>query len=174
MAEVRAWRLALFVGLGNLILPPFSGRSVRGLLWRLGGAQVARGAQVSRGVLVGHANISLGAGSYLGPEVALLANSRSSIMIGARVAVGPRTSFFVEGHDIGDEHKRAGAVTHAPITVGDGAWIGAGCIITPGVIIGAGAVVAAGTLVREDVKPHTVVGGNPMRVLRELADRAAA
>jgi hypothetical protein len=40
--------------------------------------------------------------------------------------------------------------------------------IWQGVTIGDGAVVAAGSLVREDVKPNTLVGGVPARVIREL------
>lgn len=49
------------------------------------------------------------------------------------------------------------------VTIGDGAWIGAGAIILPGVTIGAGAVVGAGSVVTSDVAPGTTVVGNPAR-----------
>ena len=38
----------------------------------------------------------------------------------------------------------------------------------PGVTIGEGAVVAGGAVVVKDVEPHTVVGGNPAKVIKRL------
>ena len=35
----------------------------------------------------------------------------------------------------------------------------------PGVTIGEGSIVAAGSIVTKSVPPHTVVGGNPARVI---------
>jgi maltose O-acetyltransferase len=56
----------------------------------------------------------------------------------------------------------------APITIGDGAWLGARSTILPGVTIGAGAVVAAGSVVIGDVAPDVVVAGVPAVVRRQL------
>jgi acetyltransferase-like isoleucine patch superfamily enzyme len=50
--------------------------------------------------------------------------------------------------------------------VGDRASIGTGAVILGGISIGEGAVVGAGAVVTKDVAPHTVVAGNPARVLR--------
>lgn len=51
------------------------------------------------------------------------------------------------------------------ITIQDWAYIGSGSHILPGVTIGVGALVAAGSIVTKSVPPHTVVGGNPARVI---------
>ncbi|HNU03478.1 MAG TPA: DapH/DapD/GlmU-related protein, partial [Anaerolineae bacterium] len=59
-------------------------------------------------------------------------------------------------------------ITAQGIVVEDDVWIGAGAIITDGVRVGRGAVVAAGAVVTGDVPPHTVVGGVPARVLKEI------
>ena len=48
------------------------------------------------------------------------------------------------------------------------AWIGAGAIILPGVTIGEYSIVGAGSVVTKDVKPHTVVAGNPAKVIRKI------
>jgi acetyltransferase-like isoleucine patch superfamily enzyme len=51
--------------------------------------------------------------------------------------------------------------SRGPVTIGDDVWIGYDVVIQSGVTIGAGAVVATGTLVRKDVEPYALVGGNP-------------
>jgi acetyltransferase-like isoleucine patch superfamily enzyme len=55
-----------------------------------------------------------------------------------------------------------------PVRIEDDAWIGAGACVLRGVVIGKGAIVGAGALVTRDVAPHTVVAGNPARVVRQL------
>jgi acetyltransferase-like isoleucine patch superfamily enzyme len=54
------------------------------------------------------------------------------------------------------------------LTIEDNAWIGFGASIIGGVTIGTGAIVGAGTMVTKSVAPHTVVVGNPMRVVKVL------
>ena len=51
-----------------------------------------------------------------------------------------------------------------------GVWIAAGAIIIGGVTVGAHSVVAAGSVVTKDVPANTLVGGNPARVIRSIAD----
>jgi UDP-2-acetamido-3-amino-2,3-dideoxy-glucuronate N-acetyltransferase len=48
------------------------------------------------------------------------------------------------------------------------ASIGSGAVILCGVTIGEGALVGAGSVVTKDVLPHTIVAGNPARVLRKV------
>jgi acetyltransferase-like isoleucine patch superfamily enzyme len=50
-----------------------------------------------------------------------------------------------------------------------GASIGSGATILSKVTIGENAIVGAGSVVTRDVAPHTIVAGNPARVLRSIA-----
>ena len=54
----------------------------------------------------------------------------------------------------------------APIRICRGAWIGARACILKGVQVGEGAVVGMGSVVTRNVEPHTVVAGNPARLIR--------
>lgn len=65
-------------------------------------------------------------------------------------------------------HKRWGAVTIMPVRIADKAWIGFGASVLKGVSIGEGAVVGAGAVVTHDVPAHSVVAGNPARVVRTI------
>jgi len=50
--------------------------------------------------------------------------------------------------------------------IGNDVWIGAEAMILSGVTIGDGAVIAARALIRSDVLPYSIVGGNPARQIR--------
>jgi len=49
------------------------------------------------------------------------------------------------------------------VTIEIGAVIGAGAILLPGITVGKFATVGAGSVVTKDVKPYSVVVGNPAR-----------
>ena len=53
-------------------------------------------------------------------------------------------------------------------TVKRGAGIGSGATIRCGITIGEGAIVGAGAVVTKDVKPNTIVAGNPARYVRDV------
>ena len=61
-------------------------------------------------------------------------------------------------------------VKTALIKICSKAWIGMNCIILKGVTIGEGAIVAAGSVVTKDVKPWTMVGGNPAVYIKDVRD----
>jgi acetyltransferase-like isoleucine patch superfamily enzyme len=63
--------------------------------------------------------------------------------------------------------ERRHALTKGP-TIRRGARVGGGAILCPGVEVGEEAFVGAGAVVTKDVPAHSVVVGNPARVLREV------
>jgi acetyltransferase-like isoleucine patch superfamily enzyme len=55
-----------------------------------------------------------------------------------------------------------------PTLVQRGASIGSSATLLCGITVGANAIVGAGSVVTTDVPPHTIVVGNPARVLRHI------
>lgn len=51
--------------------------------------------------------------------------------------------------------------------IGKNCFIGAHSLIMPGIKIGDNSIVAAGSIVTKDVPSHTIVAGNPARIIRE-------
>ncbi|GLS24049.1 nodulation protein L [Labrys miyagiensis] len=85
------------------------------------------------------------------------------------VMIGPNVSIITSGHPLAPSQRRA-FVTAKPIVIGRNVWIAAGATIIGGVTVGENSVVAAGSVVTKDVPPNTLVGGNPARVIRSIAD----
>lgn len=54
--------------------------------------------------------------------------------------------------------------------IGNDVWIGRECVIMPGVKIGDGAMIATRSVVTKDVPAYTVVGGNPISVIKKRFD----
>ena len=50
--------------------------------------------------------------------------------------------------------------------IGNDVWIGQNVTIMPGVKIGDGAIIATNSTVVKDVKPYTIVGGNPAKEIK--------
>jgi len=127
-----------------------------------------RGALVFDGVTFFGNNIHIGNGSFINCGVHF--DHGAPVTIGKNVSVAMRVTFVTSTHEMGGSESRApaGSWRTRPITVGDGAWIGAASTILPGVTIGSGAVVGAGAVVTKDVPPNSLVMGTPARVMRLL------
>ena len=89
--------------------------------------------------------------------------------IGDDVLIGPNVSLITSGHPLEPSQRRAGVVAK-PIVIEKNVWIAAGATLIGGVTVGENSVVAAGSVVTKDVPPNTLVGGNPARVIRSIAE----
>jgi acetyltransferase-like isoleucine patch superfamily enzyme len=56
----------------------------------------------------------------------------------------------------------------AQVTIEDHCFIGINVVIMPGVKLGKGCVVVSGSVVMTNVKPYSVVGGNPAKTIKML------
>lgn len=85
------------------------------------------------------------------------------------VMIGPNVNLITSGHPIEPSRRHAG-VTAKPIVIERNVWIAAGATIIGGVTVGENSVVAAGAVVTRDVPPNSLVGGNPARIIRSIAE----
>lgn len=115
-----------------------------------------------------HSRIKIGRDSLIG-EYSVI-RGQGGVEIGDRVYTSPFVQIIAVNHVFDDQDRPfvEQGITAEGIIIEDDVWLGAGVIVTDGVRIGKGAVVAAGAVVTSDVKPHTVVGGVPARMLREV------
>jgi acetyltransferase-like isoleucine patch superfamily enzyme len=124
-----------------------------------------------------HAGIHIGRDSLIG-EYSVI-RGQGGVTIGDRVYTSPMTQIIAVNHVFSDPGRPfvEQGITAEGIVVEDDVWLGSGAVVTDGVRVGRGAVVAAGAVVTRDVPAHTVVGGVPARVIREItgeADKATA
>jgi acetyltransferase-like isoleucine patch superfamily enzyme len=97
--------------------------------------------------------------------------SASRVVIGARVLLAAYSYVIGGGHGFSDpsvavlDQNR----TSSGVSIGEGAWIGAGAKILDGVTIGAHAVIGAGAVVRDHVPSRAIAVGVPARIVSSRA-----
>jgi acetyltransferase-like isoleucine patch superfamily enzyme len=117
-----------------------------------------------------HAGIRIGCDGLISEYTVI--RGQGGVTIGDRVYTSPMTQIVAVNHVFDDPDRPfiEQGITAQGIVIEDDVWLGAGVVVTDGVRIGRGAVVAAGAVVTNDVPPHTVVGGVPARIIRELGN----
>ena len=135
--------------------------------------QSNRGIRIGNGVFIGRntilsckdGNIEIADGANIGFNCELFSAARVEVGKDALIAA---YCYLIGGdHDWRDpsvpvvaQERRASGVS-----VGAGAWLGAGAKVLDGVTIGEGAVIGAGAVVRQAVPARAVAVGVPARVL---------
>ncbi|SDQ83445.1 Hexapeptide repeat of succinyl-transferase [Burkholderia orbicola] len=141
---------------------------VRALFGELIGSQVDDGF-----MLIPPFHATGGAGMKLGRNVLVNQNCTfydlGGLEIGDDVMIGPNVSLITSGHPVEPSRRRDGVIAK-PIVIERNVWIGAGATIIGGVTIGENAVVAAAAVVTRDVPPNMLVGGNPAKIIRSIAE----
>jgi maltose O-acetyltransferase len=154
------------VVLNGILAWPAIPNSVRWRLLRSYGLDVAR-SSISPSVWFGSRRVTIGEGSFV--NIGCLFSTHERITLGRNVFLAMRVTISTSTHEVGPAGKRAGALRTAPVTIGDGVWIGANATILPGVTIGEGTIVAAGSVVTSDCEPNSLYAGVPAVKKRDLA-----
>jgi acetyltransferase-like isoleucine patch superfamily enzyme len=147
--------------IGSSLVP----KPLRWRLLRAVGFDVAR-SSISPGCFFGSTRVSIGRETFVNYRCFFDALDR--VTIGERCDIAMEVIFTTSSHEVGGAERRGGASVKAPITIGDGVWIGARATILPGVTVGDGSIVAAGAVVTRDCAPNGLYAGVPARRIREL------
>jgi maltose O-acetyltransferase len=159
----RQVRETLVNGISASPIPP---DFIRLGILRLWGLEIGK-CRIEPGCWFGNTDVSIG-DSCLIMHGAIFDNA-AGIRIGAGTGMGMRVCFVTSEHAIGPPACRMGPNTPAPISIGDGCWIGTNAMVLSGVTVGDGCVIGAGAVVRKDCEPNGVYVGVPARRIRTLA-----
>jgi acetyltransferase-like isoleucine patch superfamily enzyme len=131
------------------------------------GIRIGSGAFVGRNTILSCKNgdIELGEGANVGFNCEVFSASR--VRIGANVMLAAYCYLIGGDPDFSDSSRPVleQARTSSGISVGDGAWLGAGAKVLDGVEIGANAVIGAGAVVRASVPDRATAVGVPARIV---------
>jgi acetyltransferase-like isoleucine patch superfamily enzyme len=132
-----------------------------------------RGITIGNGVFVGrntifsckNGDIDVNDGANIGFNCEIF--SASSVRVGRDVLIAAYCYLIGGDHDFSDPSQPilAQGRRSAGVTIGDGAWLGAGAKILDGVSVGDRAVVGAGAVVRDSVPAGAIAVGIPARVI---------
>ena len=132
-----------------------------------------RGIRIGSGVFIGRNSILSCKNGDIDLEDGVNIGFNCEIFSGSRVSVGRNAliaayAYVIGGdHDFSDPRKSVLEQTRTStgVSIGEGAWLGAGAKILDGVSVGDRAVVGAGAVVRDEVPANAVAVGVPARVV---------
>ena len=125
--------------------------------------------------------------SYGNPEI-MRYDWKDKLIVGKFSSIGPGVKIMIGGNHrsdwittspipadtfqyFGKFPKAAGvknfSYSNGDVVIGNDVWIGAGSIILSGSAIGDGAIIAAGSVVMGKIKPYTINGGNPIKLIKK-------
>ncbi|MFA6809376.1 MAG: acyltransferase, partial [Eubacteriales bacterium] len=105
--------------------------------------------------------LEVGSGGATNTNLSLICGEK--IVIGNDVMIGRDVT--IRDNNGGHYINIQGYKNSKPILIDNKVWIGEKVIIMPGVHIGEGAIIAAGSLVINNVPAHSLVSGNPAKVI---------
>lgn len=133
------------------------------------GATIGRGVNIKPSVNVKYPwQLSIGDYSWIGEGVWL--DSLAPIAIGAHACLSQGVYCCTGSHDWTD--PAFGLITK-PISIENGAWVGARATILPGVTVASHCVITAGSVLSKSTEPDMIYAGNPAVALKKRVIRDA-
>jgi len=115
---------------------------------------------------VGKGKIEIGDNGLLGVNSYINA-SEGNVIIGNNVAIAPFCQIYSYSHHYYSEKLITESFKVQNVIIKDNVLIGANVVILPGVTIHEGAIIAASSVVNKDVLANNIVGGNPIKIIKE-------
>lgn len=159
-AVFAAWQLVkIAFFLSALPWPP----RIKTLLLRMFGAKIGESVYWKPRINI-HIpwKLEVGSHTWVGEEVNII--NFAPVKIGAHCCLSQRSFLCSGNHDYRHPDMR---YRHAPITIEDGAWVGAGAFVGPGVEVGVDAVITAHSVASKSLQGGWVYSGHPCCAVRQ-------
>lgn len=132
------------------------------VLLKLFGAKIGKGLVIKNNIIIKQPwFLTLGDDCWIGENVWI--DNIAPVVIGSNVCISQGAMLLTGNHDYTDSSM---PYRNAPITICDGAWIGAKAIVCPGVIVGECAILTVGSIATKDLEPFGIYQGNPAQKIR--------
>jgi len=105
--------------------------------------------------------LKLGHDVWVGEKVWI--DNLAEVNIGDNVCISQGAYLMTGNHNY---KKSSFDLIIAPVSVEDGAWVGANAIVCPGITLASHSVITAGSVVTKNTLPFTIYQGNPAQPVR--------
>jgi acetyltransferase-like isoleucine patch superfamily enzyme len=92
-------------------------------------------------------------------------NVSRQVKIGENVALSPKSMIYT--HSYWQSLLDGYPATFGPVSIDDNAWLGSVAQVLPNITVGTGSIIISNSLVSGNVKPYTMVGGVPAKIIKE-------
>lgn len=141
-------------------LNPFSSIKIR--LLRMFGAKIGCGVVIKPSVNIKYPwNLSIGDYTWIGENVWI--DNLVQITIGSNACISQGAMLLCGNHDY---KKTTFELMVKPITIEDGAWIGAQSTVCPGVTVHTHSVLSVGSVASKDLEAFSIYRGNPAEFIK--------
>jgi putative colanic acid biosynthesis acetyltransferase WcaF len=123
---------------------------------RVFGAKIGKGVIIKPHVIIKFPwNLSVGDNVWLGEKVWI--ENQAYVTIGNNVCLSQGVMLITGNHDYS---KTTFDLMIGKITLGDGAWVGAGSKVCPGTTFGSHAILSVGSVASGNLEPYSIYRGN--------------
>ncbi len=131
--------------------------SIKIFFLRMFGAKIGKGLVIKNNVVIKSPwYITIGDNVWLGE--ACWIDNLDRVTIGSNVCVSQGAMILTGNHDY---TCSSFPYRNAPVTIEDGAWIGAKSVVCPGVTVHENAVLTVGSIATGDMEANMIYKGNP-------------
>lgn len=149
-----AWYLTNAIFFNSHALLPYS---LKCSLLRLFGAKIGKGVAIKPHVNIKYPwKLEIGDYTWIGENAWI--DNLDTVIIGKHVCISQGALILSGNHDFS---KSTFDLLVKPITIEDGAWIGAKSIVSQGVTVGSHAVLALSSVASSNLEPYSIYRGNP-------------
>jgi maltose O-acetyltransferase len=142
-------------------------RKLNNFIWKLRLKKIGKNTIIDTNVKIYNPlDIEIGNNCTINTGVILQSCEGAKIKIGNNVTLSYNSLLITGGLDLSDTSETNTHISK-DIIIKDNVWIGADVKVLPGVKIEENSIIAAGSVVTKDVSKNLIVGGVPVKTIKE-------